>query len=1097
MTIAAAQIAPANPVHQSSGQSTDTSTQQHRTLAAVEEVNQKRHLRERHVTNYSEDYVQFDNLELDERPYKRAREDYVASVPSVAASHLELETAWAVVVNAGESILDEEEDLLPPGAHEQVYVQVRNIVVAKWREDVSRYLTEKEAVAAVGYAHRPYAIAAWRFLSKTGYINFGVAPGMSAKQSNNRDQPAKGTVVVVGAGMAGLAAARQLNASGYKVVIVEGHGRPGGRVYTKQLKSGDVSAVADLGGSILTGIDGNPLAVLAKQLQIPLHVIDEADVPLYHDDGQEANTALDQEVEKKWNDLLDECSKYRDAMGEVADNISLGTALETLWATMEVALPPPPPKKRAIEEALKDAMAPVVAESAEVRKLKRQLLDWHMANLEFANAAVLRTLSMRSWDQDDPYEIQGSHCFLPGCNLRLVKALAEGLPILYNHVVQEVKYDQAGVRVTAGNTVIAGDAVIVTSSLGVLKRGGIQFSPALPERKLGAIKRLGFGVLNKVVMLFEQDFWGGADMFGRLAPSTQERGKFFLFYSYSGISGGPLLAALVSGEAAEALEKVPAGEAVAEAMTVLRGIFEPQGISVPTPLQACCTRWGEDPLVYGSYSSVGVGSQGTEDYDIMAESIGERLFFAGEGTTRKFPATMHGAFASGLREAANVDATLSRLKHQQAQQEERKRLAAAAAAAAQNPVKQEHSLDPDFSPRLGSGQLDNPEADDRAVGAAQMAHQMSQVFDNDEFPPDAEFGCFQVVMGPLDTDFANDALIRLDVGDIKKRGAPRRSMPIFFTLSHANAQRLQDVAGGDEARVNFLTTALGQQLVGRPGLTPTQQDLLQAVVSRRQEQQASLPLPPPPPQQPTPPTDGSRQGSSSGIGKALATRLADQGLNVVLVAKPDELLDAAYTELQTTYPKLQFRKVAVNLSESGAYLGPIREGTDDIDVQLIFSNAGYILTGFFEKWTLEHHLQNIECNSTSAVAITHHFLGQLIDKKLKGCIVFTSSAAACIPSPFGVTYAATKSFLSSFGASLAPEVKHLGIDVMVAHPSPVSSRFYEGAHKLNTLDLFKRLGVMPEDLPAVIFAGIGRTVFRDIGPTSLGFPSAAFQQWHP
>lgn len=43
-------------------------------------------------------------------------------------------------------------------------------------------------------------------------------------------------------------------------------------------------------------------------------------------------------------------------------------------------------------------------------------------------------------------------------------------------------------------------------------------------------------------------------------------------------------------------------------------------------------------------------------------------------------------------------------------------------------------------------------------------------------------------------------------------------------------------------------------------------------------------------------------------------------------------------------------KVAVNLSESGAYLGPIREGTDDIDVQLIFSNAGYILTGFFEKW---------------------------------------------------------------------------------------------------------------------------------------------------
>lgn len=130
MTIAAGQSMPAQSARQSSGQSTDTSTAQHKAQAAIEEFNQKRHLRERHFTNYNEDYIQFDNLELDERPYKRAREDYVATVPSVAASHLELETAWAVVVNAGESILDEEEDLLPAGAHEQVYVQVRPLNLA-------------------------------------------------------------------------------------------------------------------------------------------------------------------------------------------------------------------------------------------------------------------------------------------------------------------------------------------------------------------------------------------------------------------------------------------------------------------------------------------------------------------------------------------------------------------------------------------------------------------------------------------------------------------------------------------------------------------------------------------------------------------------------------------------------------------------------------------------------------------------------------------------------------------------------------------------------------------------------------------------------
>ena len=64
----------------------------------------------------------------------------------------------------------------------------------------ARYLTEKEAVSAVGYAHRAYAITAWRFLTKTGFINFGVAAGMSAKQA----EAPKGTIIVVGAGMAGL-----------------------------------------------------------------------------------------------------------------------------------------------------------------------------------------------------------------------------------------------------------------------------------------------------------------------------------------------------------------------------------------------------------------------------------------------------------------------------------------------------------------------------------------------------------------------------------------------------------------------------------------------------------------------------------------------------------------------------------------------------------------------------------------------------------------------------------------------------------------------------------------------------------------------------
>ncbi|KXZ54212.1 hypothetical protein GPECTOR_5g304 [Gonium pectorale] len=243
-------------------------------------------------------------------------------------------------------------------------------------------------------------------------------------------------------------------------------------------------------------------------------------------------------------------------------------------------------------------------------------------------------------------------------------------------------------------------------------------------------------------------------------------------------------------------------------------------------------------------------------------------------------------------------------------------------------------------------------------------------------------------------------------------------------------------------------------------------------------------------------------GASSGIGKSIATRLARQGLNVVLVALGDNLLDTTFEELKAAYPKCQFRKVAADLGGSD-YLAPIVEATSDIKVQIVFNNAGYLLTGFFHtrrgpnaerlahrtSWELplDALMKNLNCNAVSGVQITHHFVRQLISTGARGCVVFTSSAAAAMPSPFSVQYAATKSFISVFGASLAPEVKPYGIDVLVFHPSPVASRFYDKAHKLDALDFFKRFAVNPDELPDTVFASIGRTVWRDVGPTALAF----------
>ena len=224
-------------------------------------------------------------------------------------------------------------------------------------------------------------------------------------------------------------------------------------------------------------------------------------------------------------------------------------------------------------------------------------------------------------------------------------------------------------------------------------------------------------------------------------------------------------------------------------------------------------------------------------------------------------------------------------------------------------------------------------------------------------------------------------------------------------------------------------------------------------------------------------------GGSSGIGKSLCHRLAQQGLNVVVVAVPDKTLDAAVAELRSTYKNVEFRQCGVNLSasDSDEYISVIAKATEDIDVQVVFNNAGYMVTGFFEQWPASKWLANVHCNATAAVAITHLFLKRIQAKRLRGCFVFTSSPANIIPSPFSTMYGATKAFVTHFATSLACEVAPEGIDVSVVHPSPVATAFYTGAHALPTLQLFKGTATGPDRVADVMIRGVGRSVIIDQG----------------
>jgi monoamine oxidase len=111
-----------------------------------------------------------------------------------------------------------------------------------------------------------------------------------------------------------------------------------------------------------------------------------------------------------------------------------------------------------------------------------------------------------------------------------------------------------------------------------------------------------------------------------------------------------VLLCLQGGSAARAAERLPGPDLVANAMEWIRAAF---GSSVAPPSFHQVTRWSSDPFAYGSYSFFAKGSS-PEDVDALAAPVGVRLFFAGEATSRDHPATVHGAYASGLRAAEEV-----------------------------------------------------------------------------------------------------------------------------------------------------------------------------------------------------------------------------------------------------------------------------------------------------------------------------------------------------------------------------------------------------------------------------------------------------------
>lgn len=426
--------------------------------------------------------------------------------------------------------------------------------------------------------------------------------------------PAAGStrrIAVIGAGVAGLAAARLLADAGHAVIVLEARDRIGGRVVTDR----SLGVPVECGAAWIHGATDNPLTALAKSAGARRVPTDFSSQTVFRSGGAVVLPSELSQAGKRLERLL---SRIDDEFDE-DDDVPLAEAIEEF--------------------------APGYFDDP--------LASWTVASeTEDDIGASVEEISAYWFDEDD--EFDGPDVLLPGGYDAIPTFLARGLDIRLGAVARRVirRGDGATVETTTGS--FAADHVVATLPLGVLKAGAVAFDPPLPAPVGDAISRLSAGAVTKIALRFDRPFWpADRRLFGHI---DARRGRWATFLSLGGLVAGDVLVGLATGPYARVAEAMTAEDMTADALAVLADMFGP---GLPPPSGVVTSAWTKDPFALGAYSFPGPDTK-PEHFDRLGAPIDDRLVLAGEHTDFAHHGTVHGALLSGRRAAEAVLASIAR-----------------------------------------------------------------------------------------------------------------------------------------------------------------------------------------------------------------------------------------------------------------------------------------------------------------------------------------------------------------------------------------------------------------------------------------------------